>query len=168
MNLYLHELIHLSLSLFAGLIIWKKWHKHIGVFIAALLGGFFIDFDHLFDYFLAFGTRLNLSYFLKGYQFLKSSAMYVPLHSWELVLMLVFFVVFAYKYFGLKTIQLLLLSFSLALFLHLIIDTTTNHVTIQGYSILYRMSHDFRLKDSITADHYQKYLEQKNKITIHP
>ena len=88
MPLFFHELSHLVLSLLVGFVIWKKWHKHIGVFITALLGGVFIDLDHLIDYILAFGTKFNLIFFLKGYQFLKTDKIYVPLHSWELVIIL--------------------------------------------------------------------------------
>ena len=63
MPLFFHELSHLVLSLLVGFVIWKKWHKHIGVFITALLGNVFIDLDHLIDYILAFGTKFNLIFF---------------------------------------------------------------------------------------------------------
>ena len=69
-----------------GFLIWKYLFKNINVFLIAFLGGVLIDLDHLFDYFLAFGAKFNLTYFAKGYQFLKSDKIYIPFHSWEIVI----------------------------------------------------------------------------------
>ena len=137
MPLYLHELSHLVLSFFIAFIIWKKLHKHFGVFIAALLGGVFIDFDHLIDYFLAFGTKFNLIYFLKGYQFLKSDKIYVPFHSWELVIIL-FLTLPAVALLCKQAkeglfIRMIILAFSISFFLHLSVDVYTNSMKAQSY-----------------------------------
>ena len=52
MSLFLHELTHLVISLCIGFLVWKKYKKAFPAFFAAILGGFFIDADHLFDYYL--------------------------------------------------------------------------------------------------------------------
>lgn len=155
MNLYLHELTHLTLSLLVGLIIWKI-SGNFYVLPAALMGGFFIDLDHLIDYYLAFGATFNLSYFLKGYSFLKTDKIYVLFHSWELVIIL---------FLALPT-QPLFLSFSLSLFLHLTFDVFTNNMRVQSYFLLYRLRNKFELKTMVTSEHYHKHLEQK-KLTIY-
>lgn len=168
MSLFFHELSHLILSLLVALILWKKLHKHLGVFIASLLGGVFIDLDHLIDYFLAFGIKFNLTYFLKGYQFLKTDKIYVLLHSWELVIFLFLAlpavaILFRQAKEGLF-IRILILAFSLSLFLHLIVDVQTNSMKAQSYFLLYRMSNNFELQTMVTTDHYQKHLQLKNQV----
>src|SRR3989344_955256 len=90
MYLLKHEAIHLSISLLIGYFVWKKYHKPIPAFAAAILGGFFIDIDHLFDYFLVFGLNFNLDYFLNSYQFISSRKVYVPFHAWEWVILLTY------------------------------------------------------------------------------
>lgn len=168
MSLLFHELSHLVLSLLVAFIIWKKGHKHIGVFIAALLGGVLIDLDHLIDYFLAFGTTFNLTYFLKGYAFLKTDKIYVLLHSWELVIIL-FLALPAVALLCKQAkeglfIRILILAFSLSLFFHLIVDVQTNSMKAQSYFLLYRMSNNFELKTMVTNEHYLKHLKQKKQI----
>ena len=63
MNLFFHELTHIILSLLAGFLVWIFFDKNISIFLVAFLGGVAVDIDHLFDYFLAFGTKFNLTYF---------------------------------------------------------------------------------------------------------
>ena len=155
MNLYLHELIHLTLSLIVGLIIWKI-SSNVYVIPAALMGGFFIDLDHVIDYFFAFGSKIDLHYFLKGRQFLKTDKIYVIFHSWELVILL-FLGAFVLS-------QSLIFSFSLSLFLHLIVDVFTNNMKLQSYFLLYRINNNFELKTMVTNDHYQKHLKQKKQL----
>ena len=168
MTLYLHELTHITLSLLVAFIIWKKLHKHLGVFIASLLGGVLIDLDHLIDYFLAFGTKFNLTYFLKGYQFLKPDKIYTPLHSWELVIILFLSlpavaILFKQAKEGL-IFRVLLLALSISLFLHLSVDVLTNNMLPQSYFLTYRIQNNFDLKKLVTPSHYQKHLLQKNQL----
>jgi hypothetical protein len=164
MNIYLHELSHLILSLLVGFIIWKI-SGNVYVLSAALMGGFFIDLDHFLDYFLAFGTKFNLTYFLKGYQFLKTDKIYVLFHSWELVILILFTSLLLFRSANL-TVSMLLLSFSLSLFLHLFIDVFTNNMQARSYFLMYRMNNNFELKTMVTNNHYQKHLEQKKKVVF--
>jgi hypothetical protein len=171
MNLYFHELTHVVLSVLVGTIIWQRLHTNISVFFAAFIGGFLIDLDHLLDYFLAFGAKFNLTYFLKGYAFLKTDKIYVFFHSWELVI--IFFLLFlllsnnsfpTFKPSNLRTIQILLFSFSLSLFLHLSVDAFTNNMKPQSYFLLYRVHTNFELKKLVTGDHYTHHLKVKYEM----
>lgn len=169
MNIYIHELIHFILSILVGVIIWKKWCMHIGIFIVALIGGFFIDFDHLFDYFLAFDTKFNLSYFLNGYQFLKNDKIYIFFHAWEWVIITFFIFLFVNFIFKNKKVQLLsfcMLAFSFSLFLHLLIDITTNDMQTKSYFLLYRTNNNFDLMPMVTEKHYQKHILNKKIIKL--
>jgi len=71
MILFFHELTHLILSLLSGFFASKftaKKNKYLLVYLFfGILAGLFIDLDHLFDYFLAFGLHFRLDYFLKGF-----------------------------------------------------------------------------------------------------
>lgn len=171
MHLLIHELSHLIISLSIGYVVWKLYKKPSVSFFAALIGGLFVDLDHLFDYFIAFGAKFSLTYFLKGYQFMKNEKIYIPLHAWEWV---VLFLIVAYlinKYTKIKTgakkmLLSILLSFSLALFSHLMIDVWVNHVTFLGYSIIYRVKNNFDLRNLVTAEHYKNHLMEKKTITF--
>lgn len=163
MNLYLHELSHIILSLLVGLIIWKI-SGNVYVLPVALMGGFFIDFDHLLDYFFAFGAKFNLTYFLKGYQFLKTDKIYVFFHSWELVIIILFTLPAVTLMKEGWTIIFFLLSFSLSLFLHLSVDVLTNNMQAKSYFLIYRMNNNFELKTMVINDHYKKHLKQKKQV----
>ncbi|MFQ5952711.1 MAG: hypothetical protein ACE5JK_04825 [Candidatus Omnitrophota bacterium] len=52
--------------------------------LLVVLGGVFIDLDHLIDYFLYFGWKFNLKDFF-SHKYLASGRVYVIFHSWELV-----------------------------------------------------------------------------------
>lgn len=182
MSLFLHELTHLTLSLLAGYIAWKIFYlknkKNLFIsFLTGLIGGFFIDLDHLFDYFLAFGFRFRLDYFLKGYQFLKSDKIYIPLHSFEIVIIL--FIIYYLLSIGYKnflrfknfknfknfiTLKTLIFAFSLSLLFHIAFDIVENELPPSTYSFIYRISKNFELKNLVYLDHYPYHLEQKKKI----
>ena len=78
----------------------------------------FIDLDHLFDYFMFFGFNFHLKYFLRR-DYIISRKVYVPCHSWELVITLIVISIF------LKIKLLCIISF--ALFIHLLIDQFFHH-----------------------------------------
>lgn len=149
MHLFLHELVHLLISLAIGFLVWRKYKEPLPAFVAALLGGIYIDADHLFDYYLAFGFNFNLSYFLNSYQFSVSRKIYVPFHAWEwVILLLVLIVILERRYYRhrakvLKYLLSFFLALTLGIYSHLIIDTVTNDTTLPGYSIIYRVINNF-------------------------
>lgn len=162
MSLVLHEGLHISSSLIIGLIagvITKQWTLGL---MASLIAGVFIDLDHFFDYWRAFGTGFNLKYFLKGYQFLKSDRIYIPLHGFEYSILL-FLAGFMIKN---DNLSYLFIIASISLLVHLLIDTATNEVRLSGYFVLYRLTKGFVLKNIVTVDHYQKHQLLKKKISL--
>lgn len=157
MSLFLHLLIHLTLSLLAGLLSWRIQGKSWASLAAALFTGFFIDLDHIIDYFLAFGFNFNLEYFIHGYQFLKTDKIYVLLHGWEYVIALTgcAFVAKTAKFKG------ILLGAALGMLVHLSADVVLNRIPFSSYSIIYRVKSDFSLENLVSAEHYQKHLKEK-------
>ena len=168
MSLIAHELIHLSLSLLSGYLAWQISGNPY-TFAFGLIGGFFVDVDHLIDYFLAFKFKWNLSYFLKGYQFLKSDKIYVFFHSWELsitlLLISIYFVLNSTSFTDL-TSSTNLTGFALAYFFHLLFDSLINHLRPLSYFLIYRAFHNFNLKNLVTSKHYQEHLLQKRLVTF--
>ncbi|MFH1188322.1 MAG: hypothetical protein V1652_00565 [bacterium] len=167
MKLFVHLLTHLILSLFVGFIMWRASGSAF-VFAASLMSGLFIDIDHFIDYFLAFGTKFNFVYFLKGYSFLKTDKIYVFFHSWELVIILLLVMPIVALLGGGWTIVFFLLSFSLSLFFHLTVDVFTNAMLPQSYFVTYRLMHKFDLKTMVTKSHYIKHLDQKKSSILSP
>lgn len=87
MYIILTEMGHLSLSLLIGYACFK-FFKRISGFVPALLSGFFVDFDHLIDYFIHKGLSFDVSNFISGRHYHETNTSYIFFHSWELVLFL--------------------------------------------------------------------------------
>lgn len=148
MSLFVHELVHITLSAIAAAIciymsrrVKKKLRRELYsvIILGAILGGFFIDLDHLIDYVMAFGLNFNINLFLTGEMFAQLGKIHVFFHAWEYVLILWFLV---YKTKNVK-LKYFFLSLSLGMLSHLIFDTYVNEVSLLGYSIIYRMIHNF-------------------------
>lgn len=163
MNFYFHELIHFLICLLIGYFVGKKFDELRLGLVSALLGGFFIDLDHLIDYFLAFGLNFNFYYFLSGYQFLKTDKLIIPLHSFELVFILLTIGIFFYRIKKKAEISVIIFAFSISLFFHLLFDTYTNELPIKSYLLLYRYQNNFDLKLLVYPDHY-KYHQNKKRF----
>lgn len=164
MSLALHLFLHVLTALLAGYISWVLFGNPGFSFIGGLIGGVLIDLDHLIDYFLAFRYRWKVSYFLKGYQFLKSDRIYVFFHGWE-YLALIGIASFAVGADG--NLRILLFAFGAGIFFHLIVDMFVNHgMTFRGYSFFYRLKHHFDLEKIVTPEHYKEHLSQKSKTTF--
>jgi hypothetical protein len=175
MNLLVHEVaFHLGGSLLAAYFSWiifaKPKNKFLLFFFAALLGGFFIDIDHLFDYFLAFGPHFNLTYFFKGYQFLKSNKIYIPFHSAELAIILIITPLLIKKYrpqlLYYSITLLLFFSFGLSLLFHLSADVMINELPVRSYFLTYRIIYNFELKELVYPQHYQRHLKERKLIKL--
>ncbi len=156
-----HELLHIFSSMTIGVIggmITKEWTLTI---TTSLIAGVFIDLDHLYDYWRAFGIKFNLKYFLKGYQFLKNEKIYLPLHAWELVFLL-FFITYFIDFTNFMNFKTILLTFSFSLFFHLVIDIFTNKLFFSSYLYLNRLFSRFQLEKLVSKEHYRKSLKLKN------
>lgn len=80
------ECIHFSSALAVGLICYFRFGNWQAI-PASLAFGFFIDVDHLIDYFIFFGPRFNLRRFINVNSYMKASGkIYIPLHGWEYIL----------------------------------------------------------------------------------
>lgn len=149
MELLLHEIAHLIISLLIGFSVWRIYKKPFPAFAAALLGGVLIDADHLFDYFLVFGPSFNIRYFFENIQFSISRKVYVPFHAWEYVILLSGLYIYLQNNLTKKKLKIskglfaLILSLTLSMYSHLIIDTMTNNLVLPGYSIIYRTLNNF-------------------------
>ena len=143
-----HELVHLLLSLGAGAIVFS-FYRRWQVLAIALISGFFVDSDHLFDYFLykrAFD--FDLTEFFKGEFFDLAGKVYVPFHAFEYA-----FIAIGLGLVFLKTRKsitekkklaaFLMLAFGISLIFHLVFDTLTYKPKLPTYFILYRIYQQF-------------------------
>ncbi len=162
MSLFVHLFLHVFTALLAGLVTWFFFGNLLLSFLGGILGGVLIDLDHLIDYFFAFRYRWKLSYFLKGYQFLKSDKIYILFHGWEYLIVIGGLYLIVDPYF-----QELFFAIGLGSLFHLVVDAFVNHgMTFRGYSFLYRLKRNFDLEKIVTPEHYQEHLKQKSRINF--
>jgi len=131
------ELGHLVLSLVAGYICYKSY-KRWSSWFWAVLSGFLVDLDHLFDYFLLRGWQFNLPDFISSRYYHEANRVYILLHSWELVLLLGVVSIFSKK-------KHVFCPLALGLALHLIWDHLTNPAYWYTYTLIGRYVQDFML-----------------------
>lgn len=144
MLLLLHEIGHIILYLLVALVLKALVYKNltsklITVGLALIL---LIDVDHLFDFVLAHGLVINLPLMLSGGYFHTSGRIFLPLHSWELVAVLLVGYLLARLKGRVKLSQALLISF-VALFAHLLFDILYYGFNPLVYFIIYRALHGF-------------------------
>lgn len=140
MPLIYSELGHLFITLLIGAYLYKKYRLWF-IWPAVFLTGFLLDIDHLFDYFLYYGPQFSLDTFLQTNHFVDAQTVYVPLHSWEISILLIFLGIKSEP----KKVQALFLALGLSLGGHLIWDQITNPANILAYSFIYRILNNFTL-----------------------
>lgn len=86
-KLTLDLLAHLIVTLSLACIFFAKGNSLMAVF-CCFVGGILIDLDHLLDYFSWYGNKFNIKDFLGSRYFAESGKLYLPFHSWELIIML--------------------------------------------------------------------------------
>ena len=105
-------------------------------FYLCIFFGWMIDIDHMFDYLLFKKSfKFNLKEFLSGDYFKTSKKIYIPLHSYEISIMLFF--LFMYT----NEISFIFIFF--AHILHLLQDQLTNKVKPLTYLFTYRAVKSF-------------------------
>lgn len=155
------ELIHLATGLLAGLIGWRVFgHKWVAI-ISGISTGFLVDVDHIYDYYLVFGSNINLKYFLKGYEFYISNTIYTIFHAWELVLLFLLVLLFAKS----KKTKALFLSAALGLSFHLTADSILNDIPVSSYCLTKRAMNDFSRERLTSHRHYKKFMEDKKAVS---
>lgn len=130
-----HELFHLVA---AGLLATVAWFSSGQITIAAITFAtcFFLDLDHVVDYgayLIKFRQSFSVRQFLSGSYFSQWQKFVTPLHSWELVVMLIVI--------GSSMQTALPFYIAAALAVHYLIDYLTNPVNIWAYWFIYRASH---------------------------
>lgn len=159
-ELIFHLSAHFFASIFAGYLVWKIWQEPIASFLAAIIGGVFVDLDHFIDYYFVFGFDFRLDYFFNSYQFLKSGKDYIFFHGWEYALILAILILFVRS----RIAKSIFLGLALGLFFHLVLDTVLNGLPAKSYSIIYRATRNFEAEKLIEPGHKEDYILKRKLI----
>ncbi len=131
------EFFHFSLSLIVGVIVGYLFSNWWAIPLA-LVGGFFIDADHLIDYFIYEKfRRFDLPQFFKGENFDRSGKVYVFAHGFEFAIILIILGII-YPHLG-----WVFYSLGFANLLHLLYDTIYNKPIWPTYFFLFRLAKNF-------------------------
>ena len=131
---------HLPISLLIGILGWLSGGGWLCIPFA-LVVGWCIDVDHLYDFFycwLRHKKNLDWSMILSGEYFSLNAKIFVPLHSWELSLILLTCLGFFTQNW------ILAITTAVAHMAHLIQDMRAYNVRLLGYSFISRASHAFK------------------------
>lgn len=137
------ELQHLLLtSIIAIFLFWR--YRDWRLIPICFLFGFFIDVDHLFDYFVSYGFNFNLSCFFDVCSYIEQSKkVYVLFHGWEYIA--IFWLIA--KWIGKrKKIKGLEWAVSLSYFGHIFLDNFSFSHHPFSYFFIYRLLNNFSLK----------------------
>ncbi|MCU0679994.1 MAG: hypothetical protein MUF50_01655 [Planctomycetes bacterium] len=145
MPLSIHLLIHFLFAVVAGWFIFKLWGVKWWSLLGGILGGFFIDLDHVLEYFLVFGWRFSFTKFFNGEQFVSTGVTHLYFHGWEYLVVL-FLIILIIKN---KKLKSFLAALALGAFFHLICDVFINVMPVEVYSIIYRASKAFIFKQMV-------------------
>ena len=138
------EVFHLIAALVAALVVYM-FFGDIRYSILAIVVAFFVDVDHLLDYFLAEGLKIDLKSFFSGEFFNKWKRVVIIFHGWEYVL--VFLILFVF------TKNPIFAVFSISLFAHYTVDVFTNrHVYKFGYFLIFRLKHKFSIAKILSQE----------------
>ena len=159
--LYLHLSIHFSLAVLTGYLA-GRYFKNIWLgIIVGIAGGFLIDLDHALEYLLVYNWHFNLGYFFDGRQFLLSEKLRLLFHAWEYVPILLGA---AYLFRNHKTVKIILITLALAGTVHLLSDVVINQVPLKFYSLSYRASENFEMKNLTSPAIYEANQELKREL----
>jgi len=134
-----HLFGHLILGLLVGFFVYWKTKKAKYLIIAFLVS-FAIDLDHLFDFWMAYGFNLDVIKFFKIDFFEINQAVYVPLHSWELISIIIILGGVIKKH------RWLFLTIGLAMLIHVIWDMISYRIYPQDYFLIYRSLNGFAIR----------------------
>ena len=131
-----HELIHLSVAVLFGILIYR-WYESFHL-VALLIGiSLFMDVDHLFDCVMALGSNFNVKDMVQGTYWAHTDKLFVLLHSWELLIP-VWVICCIKKRFDIGV------TITLAFLGHILVDQFTYTMHPLAYSFIYRMLHGFK------------------------
>jgi len=134
----IHELIHILLGLILFLSLSRIIKKYRLLFWAFLVS-IFLDIDHLFDYFIALGAKLDINAMVTGSYFNTNGHTYIPLHSWELGFVLIALGWIRRR----KNVGKFLIATGVGIFTHLLVDQTWYQPVWNVYFLISRFAHGF-------------------------
>jgi len=128
-----HEFLHGLLALPFAFYMLKK-SKSFKIAFLVIVATYLMDADHLVDYFVYFGIKLNIAdFFLYDYYYQPFAL--IPLHGWEYLVLMFVLYKFRYK-------QNALLAVIMGYSTHMFLDVV-NIGSFLHYSILYRFFNNF-------------------------
>jgi|SRR3972149_1927410 len=141
MYLLIHEVGHVlfylvvvfSVYLFfrnTGKVLLKPKYLLIG-----LLSTIFIDLDHFIDHFIYYGFSFNFLNFTSGTHFELSGKVFVFLHSWELLCLLLFIGYYLIR----KKNSYIIFVIAVGMMTHVLYDTAYYGFSLEAYSLIYRL-----------------------------
>ncbi|MDP3974282.1 MAG: hypothetical protein Q8P92_05625 [Candidatus Daviesbacteria bacterium] len=134
----IHELIHILLGLILFLSLSRIIKKYRLLFWAFLVS-IFLDIDHLFDYFIALGAKLDINAMVTGSYFDTNTHTYIPLHSWELAVIMIILGWIKRR----KNVGKFLIATGVGIFTHLLVDQTWYQPIWNVYFLISRFAHNF-------------------------
>ncbi len=159
----LHLAIHLYLAILTGYLA-GKYFKNIWLgLIVGVVGGFFIDLDHVLEYLLVFNWQFNLYNFFEGRQFLVSDKIHLWFHAWEYIY---FLLLLAWLLRKKEIIKIILITMSLAMSVHLLTDTIINKVPLKFYTLSYRAGLGFEAINLMSSEAYQENQDLRKKLGV--
>ncbi|MFZ4648251.1 MAG: hypothetical protein ACOYMB_01295 [Patescibacteria group bacterium] len=169
MPLWLHLSIHFLLAVLVGWIFWRASKFRCLSFIAAIMGGFLIDVDHIIEYIIVF-HRFSFYGFINGWQFLWSGKSYLIFHAWEFLPILL---LLAYLLRRRQKIAIFLAVLAAAGAVHLATDCLINRYPLEFYSLDHRLLHRFSAQELIPAQnmelnqwYYQKWFGEMEREAV--
>lgn len=142
MFLFFHELIHLLTGLGIGLFFSQKL-KNIKLLLVAFIASTFIDLDHILDlllYLFYAHQPFNPLAILSVNYFKLSGKIFVLLHSYELVLILIVLGLYLVKW------RYHLWVIAVSFLFHILIDQFTYSPKFQEYFLIYRFINSFSIE----------------------
>lgn len=134
MTLFVDEIMHGVVAAPFAVLLWyrsRSWRQLVVFYLVV----YFIDLDHLVDYWLFYGLRFNWHEFVSLDFFAQKATAYLPLHAWEWTLIL-------YPLSIKRGWKSLFAAINSGMFAHLVWDIH-NFWNIEFYSIIYRAIHSF-------------------------
>lgn len=132
-QLVVHELNHGLIALPFAYLIYLKTASFRRSLMVVLIS-YLVDLDHLFDYFISYGSSFSLGKFLSA-DYFSSGYSYILFHAWE---WLVVFLLISFR----KSWNSKVLLLAFALLPHLIYDSLSIQSIIK-YSMIYRVVRGF-------------------------
>ncbi len=145
MPLSLHLAIHALLAILVGYLAGRYFKMPALMMLVAILAGFFVDLDHALQYLFHFKS-FDISGFLASRQFIDSGQFFLYFHAWEWV---VLGLVVAFLSEQSKIFKAVMITASLALFVHLVSDCFINQLPPRFYSIIYRAERNFLVSEMV-------------------